>query len=237
MMAWQEAGSDGKATQITLLARRRAGFTLKLHEHMHSNTVRTWIEGPYGRPPRIQGYDRVLMICTGVGIVAHIPYIKEFLDCYKRWKVPGRKIFLAWEVHERAQLDWVRDLMDELLKQDQDGYILRIALYLVYSQRKKRKPRGEHDRIWELPGFINTERVVTRQFLQSKDRLLVTGISLYRLGWRRLTGLVSANDRIRDGVRELIKSKMQTDIRMIDLDFQPWEESKLEQSTPLSTAV
>lgn len=74
---------------------------------------------------------------------------------------------------------------------------------------------------------MNPAKLVTQYYIRSKEKLLITGISNFPIACPvYLTGKVSANNRIRDGVRELVQREMQGKVTLINLDFQPWEEDE-----------
>lgn len=75
---WWENGPDERAETISILAQVQSGFTKELHCHS-SDHLRVLIDGPYGEPKDTEPYDSILVICTGIGISARLPYAKEIL--------------------------------------------------------------------------------------------------------------------------------------------------------------
>ncbi|GKZ28045.1 hypothetical protein AbraCBS73388_009493, partial [Aspergillus brasiliensis] len=114
------------------------------------------------------------MVASGDGIVAQIPYIRELLDLALD---TDRTIFVAWEVDDTAQLDWVYPWMDKLLAKDKGNYILRFGLYMPGGSENNIPPQpwnSRHERIWKLHGCINPWKVVSHDFWKGKGTGLVT---------------------------------------------------------------
>jgi predicted ferric reductase len=88
-IAWWEGDGNSSMSSITLIVRARSGFTKKLLGRIESGCEGwAWIDGPYGPSrtsifgcsPEVGDYGHILMVATGMGIVAQLPYIKELLD-------------------------------------------------------------------------------------------------------------------------------------------------------------
>ncbi|KAF3394444.1 Ferric/cupric reductase transmembrane component 7 [Penicillium rolfsii] len=75
---WWENGPDGKGEVISILAKVQSGFTKDLFS-CPCNHLRVIIDGPYGEKKETEPYDGVVMICTGIGIAAQLPYAREMI--------------------------------------------------------------------------------------------------------------------------------------------------------------
>jgi predicted ferric reductase len=97
---WWENNADRRATSITLLIRKRNGFTRRLIEHPAGSFL-TWIDGPYGTTPTLDQYNRALLVATGIGIAAQLSYIRCFVETNIR-ENKRRDIYVAWEVDQEC---------------------------------------------------------------------------------------------------------------------------------------
>jgi NAD(P)H-flavin reductase len=77
-IVWWENGPDGKGEIISILAKVQSGFTKDLFS-CSRNHLRVIIDGPYGENKDTEPYDSVVMICTGIGIAAQLPYAREMI--------------------------------------------------------------------------------------------------------------------------------------------------------------
>ncbi|KAF7621571.1 hypothetical protein AFLA_011866 [Aspergillus flavus NRRL3357] len=203
-ISWWETDKEGKATSITLLIQKKHGFTKSLIDHPGKEFI-TWVDGPYGTSYNMAQYDNVLMVASGVGIIAQIPYIRQLLD------FQPKNIFVAWEVTDESNLNWVYQWMDQLLARDTGSYILRFGLYMPCSSDTAgigQPWNSKHDRIWKLSGDIDPWKVVSTEFWRQDGSALVT---------------VSANKRIRKALRDVIQRKMEHVVDIIELPYQPDE--------------
>ncbi|QKX60487.1 uncharacterized protein TRUGW13939_07632 [Talaromyces rugulosus] len=173
-VAWWEEDENGCATSLSFLVQVRTGFTAKLLRNASSNAAHlTWVDGPYGVPLDLRGYGCTVMFATGIGIAAQISYVKEILKQRWRWQSSMRNITLAWEVEHSSQLDWVRNWMQELLKQDQGGYMLRIYLFMPNNTDAPSK-YGIHDRIEILPQNMNVGSLIDEEIKARSGKMLIT---------------------------------------------------------------
>ena len=61
----------------------------------------TMIEGPYGQCDDLGSFGTVIMIATGLGIAAQIPYIRHLLEAHQNREVRAQKIALNWQMRSR----------------------------------------------------------------------------------------------------------------------------------------
>jgi predicted ferric reductase len=137
-ITWWEEGEDGNATSISLMFRARTGFTRKLQDRLKANQE-YWalIDGPYG--PALGGkygisqdvgeYGHILMVTSGIGIAAQLPYAKELLQRRRAAEVRTQRISLVWRLDRVGDWESAREWLQQLVLQD-NGYvsILRAGL-------------------------------------------------------------------------------------------------------------
>lgn len=130
-ITWWEDNVEGEAESISLMFRARNGFTRKLLQHVEPDREYwAWIDGPFGPssvhncgPAKEVGdYGYILMITSGIGIAAQLPYIKELLQNRRKAEVRTRKISLVWELDRSSDWESGRDWLQQLVKED-DGYV------------------------------------------------------------------------------------------------------------------
>lgn len=97
-IAWWEEDERGLAKTIILLVKTGPGNTILSHD----SRLTSFIQGPYGRAIDFAGYDRVLMVATGMGIAAQLPYLKE-LVMMKDKKRTTRQLYVVWQLEEECE--------------------------------------------------------------------------------------------------------------------------------------
>ncbi|KAJ8096641.1 ferric reductase NAD binding domain-containing protein [Lipomyces tetrasporus] len=109
------------------VAKAHAGLTKKIHNSVTkqngNNTVRVWIEGPYGESYPIARYETVLLVAGGIGITAIMSYA---LDLKRRNTQQHVKLY--WMVREQVSLAWVKDQLQELTE---GGGLIDIHIYIT----------------------------------------------------------------------------------------------------------
>jgi hypothetical protein len=107
--------------------RARKGFTKKLYKRLKPNQ-KYWalIDGPYG--PSLGGkfgisqdlgdYGHILMVTSGIGIAAQLPYAKEILQRRRGAEVRTQRISLVWRLDRAGDWESARQWLQQLVAQD-----------------------------------------------------------------------------------------------------------------------
>ncbi|KXG51306.1 uncharacterized protein PGRI_093180 [Penicillium griseofulvum] len=201
-ISWWDNDINGNATSITLLARKEMGLAQSLMDHPRSEFL-TWLDGPYGRPEGIAGYNRVLFIGTGIGIASLLSYIRLSVES-NIYHHTNCDIFIVWEVDDESNLDWIYDWMDELLRKDNGAYKLRFALHIPSArpaQDTHEMWNSKHGRIFRLHSAVNAKDAIPNDFFKDKRKGLIAVCAegsivteLSGLVAHEMTGLVNIVD-------------------------------------------
>jgi hypothetical protein len=95
-----------ESVSLFLLAGAKAGFTRKLLQYARPHTGDptemdyrlAWFSGPHGQTLKLGNYGSVIMVATGLGIAAQLPYLKELIKGYNNCNVRTRRIQLIWQI-------------------------------------------------------------------------------------------------------------------------------------------
>ncbi len=96
---------EGDRTTVELLVEPRKGFTSKMQRHakygggsgMEGSSLALFT-GPHGASAPLGDFDRVLMVASGFGIVAHLPYLRHLIRGYNDFSGRTRRIHLVWQL-------------------------------------------------------------------------------------------------------------------------------------------
>lgn len=78
-------------------------FTSKLLRHANTVGLKTWIDGSYGGTTDLGDSGSILMLASGIGIAAQVPYIRELLTNINDCKVRTRSILLIWQLEKESK--------------------------------------------------------------------------------------------------------------------------------------
>ncbi|KAK9468846.1 ferric reductase NAD binding domain-containing protein [Lipomyces arxii] len=110
---------DDKDGKYTLVSNAKSGMTKRLHNSISakpqkSDSVRVWIEGPYGESYPIARYDTVLLLAGGIGVTAIMSYALDL----KRRNRNGQHVIFYWMVRDEEALGWVTDELKEIFESE-----------------------------------------------------------------------------------------------------------------------
>ncbi|KAL3459618.1 hypothetical protein BJX64DRAFT_291124 [Aspergillus heterothallicus] len=216
-ITWWEENDDGSAFSIALMFRARAGFTWKLYTNPGQDYW-AWIDGPFG-PSIVQeyglsrdvgDYGHILMVTSGIGIAAQLPYIKELLQRRQQAEIRTQKISLVWQLDRTGDWESARDWLQLLVRQDQ-GCMLEVIVYnpLKTGSVEQSHTFGKHELITIIEGEVDWEQRFQLEQKKQRGRLLVT---------------VSARSHIRRQIQRLVRKNVRNDVELFELEFQPWRE-------------
>ena len=114
---------------LTLIVRRFTGITDKIHskatepipQNMYVDNftrdiggcicskmskkceVDVMIEGPFGRPLRLERFSSVVLFAQDHGIAAQLPYLRDCLTRKSLWTTKTRRVVLYWEISSESK--------------------------------------------------------------------------------------------------------------------------------------
>ena len=135
------ARATGEA-KISLIIRRRTGFTDTLYKKAYSFpdrtfTTRALVEGPYGKAESLGSYGSVVLIAGGIGITHPVGYVRELVSAYAQGTAATRQVTLIWVVQSPEHLEWVRPWMTEILDMEKRREVLKVLLFVTRPNSTK----------------------------------------------------------------------------------------------------
>lgn len=106
-IAWWHSGTgtDGKASELSLLVKPQHGLTARLS--MLANSKRELlaaIDGPYGEPIDTTAYGTIMLFASDIGIAGVMAVVKEAMDKRRQWKSNTQRLLLIWQVDNQGSL-------------------------------------------------------------------------------------------------------------------------------------
>lgn len=194
--------SSNNKTTMSLIIRRRSGFTEKLFRRAERSTagittVSAFIEGPYGGHTVLHSYGTVMIFAGGVGITHQVPYVRDLVAGYASGTVAARKVVLVWVIQSPEHLEWIRPWMTTILAMDKRRDILRIQLF-VTRPRSTKEIHSPSATVQMFPGKPNVDTLIE---MESENQVGAMGVSVCGTGG--LSDDVRAAVRRRQGSRNI----------------------------------
>lgn len=93
-------------SQLDLFIERGRGFTedlFNLSEYGPTTSI-VLFSGPHGKQLPIHEYENIVMMATGFGIAAHLPYLKKLIHDHQCHQTPIRRIHLIWQMDKLGRV-------------------------------------------------------------------------------------------------------------------------------------
>ncbi|KAL8837104.1 MAG: hypothetical protein Q9170_002661 [Blastenia crenularia] len=195
------ANSNDK-TSMSLIIRRRNGFTDKLFEKAERSpsgitSITAYVEGPYGGHSVLHSYGTVMIFAGGVGITHQVPFVRDLVAGYASGTVAARKVILVWVIQSPEHLEWIRPWMTTILAMDKRRDILRIQLF-VTRPRSTKEIHSPSATVQMFPGKPNVDTLIE---MESENQIGTMGVSVCGPGG--LSDDVRAAVRRRQGWRNI----------------------------------
>ncbi|KAL8788253.1 MAG: hypothetical protein Q9213_001773 [Squamulea squamosa] len=174
--------TNGRAMSLDFLVEPRRGFT-KLLSQAAERTQRPYVaffSGPHGTPVPVGSFGSVVMVASGFGIAAQLPYLKELIEGYNRCEVCTRRIHLIWQLREPGEEVYAEDLVDRALQDDtlDNGYILRVS---IYTEKRPHDlaplTKGNHGRLMFYSGTVDLDKILAAELRGEYVNVHDNGIS------------------------------------------------------------
>ncbi|CAK4031494.1 related to ferric-chelate reductase [Lecanosticta acicola] len=209
-LAWSEDGKDlanektlpmsrqditaAKATSMSLIIRRRTGFTDALYRKAEQCTAgplitTAYVEGPYGHES-FQSYGTVMLFAAGVGISHQVPHVRDLVASYANGTSATRKVVLVWIIQSPEHLEWIRPWMTQILGMEKRRDILKILLF-VTRPRSTKEIHSPSASVQMFPGKPDVGALIAKEQEKQVGAMAIS-----------VCGTGSLSDDVRRGMRD-----------------------------------
>ncbi|KAL4755931.1 ferric reductase family protein [Aspergillus foveolatus] len=231
--------SSDRQDTIDLLLQPRHGLTADLVRYAptakeSSISFLALFTGPHGMIDDVSHYESVLVVTSGFGIAAAIPYLKKMIYGYDTCTFQVRRLHSVWEVKSVGKMAAALALLNNLLKDDimDNGYILHISIYVRDGLEPNRFPFGEHDRVCLYQGPPDYQNIVSIEasgdqierlsnIRDKQGKTLVMGECPNALMDYALKFLSSVRSRRSAGSHKTVREHLHQGMNLVELEYQP----------------
>lgn len=117
VVSWAATAQD----TLDLLIEPRRGLTRELLDHAKRGyTINPIVmfSGPHGIDLAMDKYESVLMVASGFGIAALLPYLKKLIHDYNNRVGRARRIHVVWQIRNRGRLTTLLSMLRLTLAAD-----------------------------------------------------------------------------------------------------------------------
>ncbi|KAJ3499729.1 hypothetical protein NLG97_g111 [Lecanicillium saksenae] len=201
--------SDKPQKHLDLFIEPRGGLTKHLAalSEQGPTSRRAMLSGPHGKQLPIYSYENVVMLATGFGIAAHLPYLRKLIHDQNSRATSTRRIHLVWQIERRDVGIAAQKLLNEALDEDKlDGeYNLHMSIF-IKSENINEVKFG--DRATAYPGEIPLADIVLSEVRERRP------------GSRTIIS-VAAKGAIRDALNDLLWQNRHSNMDIVYTDYQP----------------
>lgn len=100
MIAWEHGDSSSQI--LTLLIAHRTGFSNVIR--LCKSGTRARLDGPYGGTERLDKFDKVFFIASGIGVATHLLTIRHLVQTHNDKTSRVRRLSLLWFLETDGKL-------------------------------------------------------------------------------------------------------------------------------------
>ncbi|GJE89799.1 NADPH oxidase family protein [Phanerochaete sordida] len=135
---------DSKERELMWVVRARSGFTRRLREQVLNKdgvaNIPVFMDGPYGAPPDLSGFDTCVFVAGGSGVAFTIPRMRDLLNNAAKRDACAKRIVFIWAIRHAAHINWIaRDLQKAVATCPADVE-LSILIYVTSRPALSEKP-------------------------------------------------------------------------------------------------
>ncbi|CAG7978344.1 unnamed protein product [Penicillium olsonii] len=218
--------APGKQEALELLLHPRNGQSSSIYRQVRALEVRESLSlvalwtGPHGISVSVGSYENVILVASGPGLAAVIPYVSMLIHGHNTCTMNVRRVHLIWQVKELDFAISSEHLLNGLLEDDvlDNGYILIISIYIEgLLQDHNSLLFGRHDRAFLYQGLPDYRSII--DFEASGEA--ISKFSTVRDEHGKTLMMVSSEDRTRDHIRSLVTRYLSTGVSMVEMEYQP----------------
>lgn len=155
-----------KKTSMSLIIRRRTGFTDKLWTKAEKSpdgrfVTRAFAEGPYGVQD-LSSYGTVMLFAAGVGITHQVPFLRSLVADYANATGAVRRVVLVWVIQSPEHLEWIRPWMTDILGMEHRRDVLKILLF-ISRPRSTKEINSPSASVQMFPGKPDVDALIAQQ--------------------------------------------------------------------------
>ncbi|OAX36258.1 hypothetical protein K503DRAFT_315935 [Rhizopogon vinicolor AM-OR11-026] len=110
----------------------RKGFTARLKEAaLKGNTVKVFIDGPYGPSPNLESYDTSVLIAGGSGVSYTLPILLDIIERVRNGKSRCRRVVFVWSIRNADHIHCIDETLIRALQLAPPSLSISIRIHVT----------------------------------------------------------------------------------------------------------
>ncbi|KAG6857057.1 hypothetical protein H0H87_010022 [Tephrocybe sp. NHM501043] len=124
--------------RLSFLIRVRGGFTKRLLDAVdRRQEMNVVFEGPYGSPPRLRGFDTVVLIAGGSGVSFTLPLLLDVIQRAKQGATDCQKVVFIWAIRDTVSVDWVMNVIVPMMANTPPHLTVEIHVHITTASTRE----------------------------------------------------------------------------------------------------
>ncbi|KAG6835709.1 hypothetical protein H0H93_015457 [Arthromyces matolae] len=142
---------------LTFIIRVRSGFTRRLLSRASDKApgLQVFLDGPYGSPPSLRGFNTVVLIAGGSGVTFTLPLLLDVIRHAKEGTTDCTRLSFIWALRDN-NINWIMDTLRPAMTNIPAGITVSINIYLTTSDGEESIEANDKSNIEHLisPGVV-----------------------------------------------------------------------------------
>ncbi|THV04056.1 hypothetical protein K435DRAFT_774561 [Dendrothele bispora CBS 962.96] len=162
----QTADAASSATpfwkELVFLVDVQKGYTKRLAEvAARKETIKAYIDGPYGRRLHLDSVDAIVLIAGGTGVSYIIPILLDVVERKRMGKTICKRIVFVWSVRDSNYIQWVSEAIQSALELAPSSLTIEIRLFVTGSVISESDDANSTNSKVESPGAGSSSNEVS----------------------------------------------------------------------------
>ncbi|KAG7095016.1 hypothetical protein E1B28_005810 [Marasmius oreades] len=118
--------------ELVFLVNVREGLTRRLAERAsETDTIRIYVDGPYGSSPDVISYDTSVLVAGGSGVSFTVPLFLNTIEQVRKGKSRCRRVIFLWCIRSSDDLQWISEPLYNALLLAPSGLEIVIDIFIT----------------------------------------------------------------------------------------------------------
>ncbi|KAG2346395.1 hypothetical protein BDR05DRAFT_878235 [Suillus weaverae] len=120
--------------ELVFLINVQGGFTKKLKEvATKKETVKVFVDGPYGPSPDLGSYDTSVLVAGGSGVSYTLPVFLNIIERVRKGKSSCTRVVFIWSIRRAEHVQWIEEALIKAVQLAPPSLTVSIRIFITAS--------------------------------------------------------------------------------------------------------